>query len=60
MKTIFYRLELGIRYLKYNSRYRQVMRGAGVLPDIRPMDETLDKILEDHCSVSHYGDGDSM
>ncbi len=58
MKTIFYRLELGIRYLKYNSRYRQVMRGAGVLPDIRPMDETLDKILEDHCSVSRYGDGE--
>lgn len=58
MKTFFYNLELGFRYLKYAGRYKRVMKDSDPLPDIRTTDETLDKILKEHCSVSRYGDGE--
>lgn len=58
MKTIFYPLELNIRYIKYKGRYKKMLRSAGDLPIIKNTDETLDKILQEHCSMSRYGDGE--
>lgn len=58
MKTFFYKLELAFRYLKYNKLYRKMQREAVGMPDIRNTDESLDKILKEHCSVSRYGDGE--
>lgn len=58
MKTIFYKIELGVRYLKYFGQYKRMLKSMTGLPDIRSTDETLDKILKEHCSVSRYGDGE--
>lgn len=35
-----------------------MIRETFPLPDIRSTDETLDKILNEHCSMSRYGDGE--
>lgn len=58
MKSIFYNLELGFRFLKYRRCFRKRQKALGFIPDIRSTEETLDKILQDHCSVSRYGDGE--
>lgn len=58
MSNIFYYLELSFRLLKYRRRFRKKQETLGFIPDIRSTDETLDKILREHCSVSRYGDGE--
>lgn len=58
MKNIFYSLELRFRFLKYRWRFQKKQRALGFIPDIKSTDETLDKILQEHCSVSRYGDGE--
>lgn len=58
MNNIFYYLELSFRLLKYRRRFRKKQEALGFIPDIRSTDETLDKILREHCSVSRYGDGE--
>ncbi|MBS7200250.1 MAG: hypothetical protein KH111_19260, partial [Bacteroidales bacterium] len=58
MKSIFYYMECYIRLLKYRRRFYKKQKALGFIPDIRPTDETLDKILREHCSVSRFGDGE--
>lgn len=58
MKNIFYYLELSFRFFKYKRRFQRKQKALGFIPDIRSTEETLDKILQDHCSVSRYGDGE--
>ena len=58
MKNVFYYLELRFRFLKYRRRFLKKQRALGFIPDIKSTDETLDKILLEHCSVSRYGDGE--
>lgn len=58
MKNLFYYIELSFRLLKYRGRYSRRIKDLGFIPDIRSTDETLDKILKEHCSVSRYGDGE--
>lgn len=58
MKNILYNVELAFRFLKYQRKYDRKLKELGFLPIIRSTDETLDKILEEHCSVSRYGDGE--
>ncbi len=58
MKSIFYYMECYIRLLKYRRRFYKKQKALGFIPDIRSTDETLDKILREHCSVSRFGDGE--
>ena len=58
MKNFFYYWELCFRLLKYQLRFRNKQKALGFIPDIKSTDETLDKILREHCSVSRYGDGE--
>lgn len=55
MKSIFYYMECYIRLLKYRRRFYKKQKALGFIPDIRSTDETLDKILREHCSVSRFG-----
>lgn len=58
IKKFFHNLELCFRLLKYLPCFRKKQKALGFIPDIKSTDETLDKILREHCSVSRYGDGE--
>ena len=58
MKSFLYYLEHRFRLVKYQLRFRKKQKALGFVLDIKSTDETLDKILRDHCSVSRYGDGE--
>ena len=58
MKSIFYYMECYIRLFKYGQRFYKKQKALGFIPDIRSTDETLDKILREHCSASRFGDGE--
>lgn len=58
MRNIFYNLQQVFRLLKYRRCFQMKMKALGFVPIIKTTNETLDKIFQDHCSVSRYGDGE--
>lgn len=59
-KAIKYKLQYGITVEWYNLWYILFRKKHNYIPKIASIDETIDKIISEKCSVSRFGDGEIL
>lgn len=60
MNTLKYKLRYGFTVEWYNLWYIVSRKKQKVIPKIASIDETIEKIVKDKCSVSRFGDGELL
>lgn len=60
INTIQYKLKYGSTVEWYNFWYIILHRRQKVIPPVASIDETIQKIIQDRCSVSRFGDGEML
>jgi len=58
--TIHYKLKYGSTVEWYNFWYLFLRKRQKVIPKVASIDDTINKIINDCCSVSRYGDGEML
>lgn len=58
--TLRYKLKYGATVEWYNLWYMLLRRHQRVIPQVASIDETIDCIVQEHCSVSRFGDGELL
>lgn len=60
LQQIRYKLKYGITVEWYNFWYMVLRRHQKVIPHVASIDETIERIVVDRCSVSRFGDGEML
>lgn len=58
--TLCYKLRYGSTVEWYNSWYIILQKKSKIIPQVASIDETIRKIINDHCSISRFGDGEIL
>lgn len=64
IKTLVHKIRYKIRYGStvewYNFWYIVLRRKQKVIPRVASIDETIQTVIDKHCAVSRYGDGEML
>jgi len=60
LNTLQYKLRYGSTVVWYNFWYIVLCRKHKIVPVVASIDETIQRIVDDHCSISRFGDGEIL
>lgn len=60
INTIRYKVRYGSTVEWYNFWYIVLRRKQKIIPKVASIDETIEKIIKDGCSISRFGDGEVL
>ncbi|WP_321332111.1 SP_1767 family glycosyltransferase [uncultured Bacteroides sp.] len=60
INTLKYKIRYGSTVEWYNLWYIILQKKQKVIPIVASIDQTIEKIIKDHCSISRYGDGEML
>lgn len=60
LNTFQYKLRYGSTVVWYNFWYIVLCRKHKIVPVVASIDETIQRIVDDHCSISRFGDGEIL
>lgn len=60
VNVLRYKLQYGSTVEWYNFWYIVLRRKQKIVPQVASIDDTIRRIIEDHCSISRFGDGEML